>query len=194
VAWPCVPCPAYIPLSAAGSSLSSIKTWGKIAPCVCNWLQQWTDQVRETPVTMALFFFVRTINHTNGQTRETIGMLSWVVSQYLTGLMAKLPSTLCRCWQSLRLVRTTSSTSALNKVHCSSRSSSLVRSTWSVHTLVDIHCFCLPCYNQTVIQKEKDHRKALVILWGVNKERAKMSHLLHELHTWAPKYEYIIIS
>jgi hypothetical protein len=31
------------------------------------------------------------------------------------------------------------------------------------------------------IQKEKDHRKALVILWGVNKERAKMSHLLHEL-------------
>lgn len=76
-------------------------------PCVCNWLQQWKDQVRESPVTMALFFFVRIINHYNGQTRETIGMSSWVVSQYLTGLMAKLPSMLCRCWQSLRLVLTT---------------------------------------------------------------------------------------
>jgi hypothetical protein len=60
--------------------------------------------------------------------------------------------------------------------------------------MLDPHHVDILAVYQSVIQKEKDHRKALVISWGVNKERAKMSHLLHELYTWAPKYKHIIIS
>jgi hypothetical protein len=57
--------------------------------------------------------------------------------------------------------------------------------------LLETHAKALLAY-QAVINK--DPRKTLDILREVNRERAKMSHLLHELYTWAPKYKHIIIS